>query len=156
MRARYFLNRDRLLGLGATDVVTEEVEATVEVMARLLRWLETPRNVIDEQVEHVRSRTQSSDRALTVPRATLQESRELAELKIESFLVREGSCAAGCSAVQLNLRARTGALIVAVRRRDALLEQPDPEVAFEAGDIVYFVGTRDSISKAMNLLNASA
>ena len=152
VRARYFGDRERLLKIGANDVVTEELEATTEVIARLLRWLDTPRNVIDEQVERVRQETQTSERVPVVPRPTLQESRELADLKIESFLVKEGSCAAGCSAVELDVRARTGALVVAVRRGDKLLEQPDPQLPFEVGDVVYFVGSRAGIREAIALL----
>ena len=36
----------------------------------------------------------------------------------------------------LQLRTRTGALVVGVRRGDRLLESPDPSVQFEAGDVV--------------------
>jgi K+/H+ antiporter YhaU regulatory subunit KhtT len=41
--------------------------------------------------------------------------------------------------------------VVGVRRGDRLLEQPDPNVPFDAGDIVYMVGTRDAIRRAVGL-----
>lgn len=155
MRARYFGQRDHLLGLGADDVVTEELEATVEVIARLLRWTETPRNVIDQCVSHVRAQTQGSERALVVPRPTLGERRELADLKIESFLIDAGAPSVGRSALDLDLRARTGALIVAIRRGEKLLEQPDPQLPLEAGDILYLVGAVESVAKAMEALDSA-
>jgi CPA2 family monovalent cation:H+ antiporter-2 len=156
VRSRYFAGRDKLLSLGARDVVSEELEATVEVLARLLRWLEVPRNIINERVTHVRSETQSSERALVVPRPTLQQSSELAELKIESILVRPHSCAAGCSPVSLDLRARTGALLVAVRRGDKLLEQPDPNDPLQEGDIAYLVGSGRAVGAAIEMLDQPA
>lgn len=154
LRARYLADRERLLKMGATDVVSEELESTVEVIARLLRWLDTPRNLIDAQVRQVRVETRSSERTPVVPRPTLQERRELDDLKIESYVVRQGSCATGCSPVQLGLRAQTGALVVAARRGETLLDQPDPNVPFEAGDIVYLVGSVEAISAAMRILDA--
>ena len=41
-RARYLGERDYLLRIGATDVVAEEVEGGVEMLARLLRRLTVP------------------------------------------------------------------------------------------------------------------
>ncbi|MHB8876888.1 MAG: cation:proton antiporter, partial [Myxococcaceae bacterium] len=81
MRTRYLLERDSLLRIGARDVVAEEVEGAVEVIARLLRWVEVPRNVIDEQIRNVRSETQTTDRKQTVPRPALKDTRGLDELK---------------------------------------------------------------------------
>jgi len=76
---------------------------------------------------------------------------DLAELKIECVLVHELSPAAGASPVTLRLRSETGALVVGVRRGDKLLEKPDPTVAFQPGDVVYFVGTSDALTRALAL-----
>jgi monovalent cation:H+ antiporter-2, CPA2 family len=139
--------------MGAHDVVAEEVEGAVEMIARLLRWVEVPRNMIDQRVSEVRAQTQTTERKQTVPRSTLREVHGLDELKIESALVREGSPAHGTSAVALRLRSETGALIVGVRRGDHLLESPDPHHAFEAGDVVYFVGTGEAVQKTLPLFD---
>jgi CPA2 family monovalent cation:H+ antiporter-2 len=155
MRTRYLAEREGLLKMGARDVVAEEVEGAVEVIARLLRALELPRNVIDETIQAVRSETQTSERKQTVPRPQLGEVRALSELKIESVLVRENSAAAGASAVQMNLRSTTGVLVVGLRRGEKLLQNPDPNASFEAGDVVYFVGTSSAIREALPLFDAS-
>ncbi|HEY6080448.1 MAG TPA: cation:proton antiporter, partial [Polyangiaceae bacterium] len=141
MRTRYLAEREGLLKMGARDVVAEEVEGAVEVIARLLRSLELPRNVIEESLQLIRSETQTSERKQTLPRAQLGTLRGLAELKIESVLVRERSSAAGESPKSLDLRRTTGVLVVGVRRGDTLLQHLDPAAAFEPGDVVYFVGT---------------
>jgi CPA2 family monovalent cation:H+ antiporter-2 len=154
MRTHYLGECAELLKVGATDVVAEEVEAGMEVLARLLRWCDLPRNVIDKQLSLSRAQTQTTQRRLVFPRRTLGQHEALADLKIESVELDQGSCGIGQSAVTLDLRQQTQALVVAVRRRGELLEQPDPNVPFELGDVVYLVGNRGSIKDAIRLLSA--
>ncbi|MDC0744083.1 cation:proton antiporter domain-containing protein [Polyangium mundeleinium] len=152
MRARYMLEKEPLLSMGATDVVAEEVEGGVEILARLLRWLEIPRNVIEERIDEVRASTQTTERSHTLPRRVLGEHGDLAELKIESALLTETSAAVGRSAAALGVRGQTGALIVAMRRGGKLLEQADPNDPFMVGDIVYLAGAVGSVKKALDML----
>ncbi len=153
MRTRYLAEREGLVKMGARDVVAEEVEGAVEVIARLLRSIEVPRNVIEASIQSIRSETQTSERKQTLPRAQLGDLRALSELKIESVLVREHSAAAGASAVQMRLRSTTGVLVVGVQRGDQLLQNPDPHAPFQTGDIVYFVGTTTAIREATPLFD---
>jgi CPA2 family monovalent cation:H+ antiporter-2 len=152
MRTRFLRERDRLLQMGAHDVVAEEVEGAVEVIARLLRWIETPRNVIDARIQGVRAATQTSERKPTVPRSVLRDVRALDEMKIESVLIPEGSPAVGRSPVDLSLRSQTGALVVGVSRGGKLLSHPDATEPFAPGDIIYLVGTSEAIRGAQRLL----
>jgi CPA2 family monovalent cation:H+ antiporter-2 len=148
MRTRYLLERASLVALGAKDVVAEEVEGAVEVIARVLRHAEIPRNLIDARIREVRSETQASDRKLTLPRARLGELRGLDELTIETVLLREGSAAIGATEMSLQLRSATGALVVGVRRGDTLLAPFGADQAFELDDVVYLVGTSEAIHRA--------
>jgi CPA2 family monovalent cation:H+ antiporter-2 len=154
VRARYLAERDGLLRVGAREVVAEEVEGAVEVIARLLRSVEVPRNVIEQTLHGVRSETQTSERKQTLPRSQLAEVRALSEMKIESVLVQAGSRAAGASVVQLDLRSATGALAVGILRGDQLLPELDPHAPFEPGDVVYVVGTGKAIREALPLFDA--
>lgn len=153
MRTRYLAEREGLLKMGARDVVAEEVEGAVEVIARMLRTIEAPRNVIDQSIQSVRAETQTSERKQTLPRTPLREVRGLDDLKIESALVREQSAAAGKSPLELRLRSETGALVVGIRREDRLMENPDPGEPFQPGDIVYFVGKSSSLKKTLPLFD---
>jgi CPA2 family monovalent cation:H+ antiporter-2 len=151
MRTHYAANRGRLVEIGATDVIAEEIEGAVEVVSRMLRWIEIPRNVIDSRIRDFRTETQTSERKLTLPRRRLAEMGGLAGLKIESVKVCEGSAASGNSPAGLNLRRETGALVVGVVRAEELRQEPDPTMPFEPGDVVYLVGGEDSIRNAMPL-----
>jgi CPA2 family monovalent cation:H+ antiporter-2 len=153
IRSRYYSERTSLVELGVSDVVADELEGAIEVMARLLRWIEVPRNVIGSCIRDARAETQATERRQTLPRPALGDSRALAELKIENVLVRPDTVAAGASPASLELRTRTGALVVAVRRGENLLDHPDPHVPFEPGDIVYLVGMSEAIRTAIGCLD---
>jgi CPA2 family monovalent cation:H+ antiporter-2 len=156
MRARYLAERAELLKIGARDVVAEEVEGAAEMIARVLRFIEMPRNVIEANIQLLRNETQVSERKLTVPRPSLREMRDLDDLKIESVLVRAQSRAAHASPLSLRLRSETGALLVGVRRGVELLSQPDPSVPFEVNDVAYLVGTSEAIRRALPLFDVGA
>lgn len=152
MRTRYFAERGRLLDLGAKDVVAEEVEGAVEIIAKVLRWVEVPRNVIEEQINLTRSKTQEAEHQQTIPRPTLGSQRALEDLKIESLLLREGDPGTQQSLSQLKLRSSTNATVLAIRRHGKLVEKPDPTIPFEVGDTIYLVGTLGAVEGASKLL----
>jgi CPA2 family monovalent cation:H+ antiporter-2 len=152
MRSRYVGEKDLLLAMGATDVVAEEIEGGLEILARLLRWLDVPRNVINDRIDQARASTQTTERKINVPRSALPEHKALAELKIESVLVTETSSARNQSIAEIELRQRTGALIIAIRRDGTLVDSTDPNAPLLAGDIVYLAGPIDAVERAMALL----
>jgi len=141
LRCRFLSDHTTLKQMGATDVVVQEVEAGVEIVVRVLRDLGVARNVIDERIREVRAETHASARRLTVPRSRAGEMDDLAELKVERFLVREKAFASGRSIAGLKLREVTGALIVSIRRGGSLIEEPDPSLPLAPDDVVYIVGS---------------
>jgi monovalent cation:H+ antiporter-2, CPA2 family len=152
MRTRYLLERKALVGLGAAEVVAEEVEGGVELIARLLRRLDVPRNVINRCIRDAREEsTQSSERKETLPRIPIGKVAALAEMKVESVLVEPDSPARGKSPVELDVRRRTGASIIGVRRGGALTDGAADDL-FIDGDTIYLAGTGDAIRAAIELL----
>jgi voltage-gated potassium channel len=64
------------------------------------------------------------------------------DLRFEEIELTAGSASDGKSIKDLQIRERTGALIIALRRRDGTFDTtPDPEVVLEAGDVIISVGT---------------
>ena len=151
-RARYLAEREYLLKIGASDVVSEEVEAGVEILARLLRLLTLPRNTIEQCLLEAREATQRSERAVALPRRTLTQHSGLASLKIESVRIVAGSPSVGSSAATMDVRNQTHALIVAIEREGQLLEGPSPHESLRVNDVVFLVGSREAVEKAMELL----
>lgn len=151
MRTRYLVERPILDAL-ATDVVYDEVEAGVEMLARVLRRFDVPRNVIHDRLEEARRNTQASVRPQAVPRKRLADVPELADLEIEKVVIRPEDHAAGRTPRELAVRQSTGALVVAVRRNGELVDSPDPDEPLRADDIVYLVGATRSVGSACTLL----
>jgi CPA2 family monovalent cation:H+ antiporter-2 len=154
VRTHYLAEVEELVGLGASDVAVEEVESALEIVVRVLRLLNVPRNVIDQQVRRARERTKPSERKPTVPRKMLGEFPALADLKLEHVLLDSQSPAVGQSLRALDLRNRTGALVVALQRGGHLVEEVDPEAPLAAGDVVYLAGRGESVRAAIATLVA--
>jgi monovalent cation:H+ antiporter-2, CPA2 family len=153
VRTKYLAGHRHLSKLPNVNLIVEEVEAGVETLARVLRHADVPMNLIKAEVRQARSQTQESSRVTSsLPRRRLAEMAELAELKIESLVVQAGAVAVGRSATEMQLRTRSGALVVAVRRQGQLVEESAPDFRFAEGDVAYLVGTRDSIRRALELL----
>jgi len=53
----------------------------------------------------------------------------------------------------VDLRAKTGASIIAIKRGENIIQSPTSEEVFKAGDIVYLTGTKEVIAKATEYLN---
>jgi CPA2 family monovalent cation:H+ antiporter-2 len=151
-RTRYILDRQGLYDLGAKDVVVEEIEGTTEIVAKLLRRLAKPRNLIDDQVRLIRKSTQETDKKSTLPRSKLSEIKALEEMKIESVVVLENSPALGKSLAELALRSKSNASVIGIIRHQNLLDHVDAHLSFEVNDIIYLAGRGDALQMAYQIL----
>jgi voltage-gated potassium channel len=68
------------------------------------------------------------------------------DLSFEEIELTTGSEPDGKSIKDLHIRERTGALIIALRKRDGTFDTtPNPEVVLEAGDVMITVGTQTEL-----------
>ncbi|MCZ6474347.1 MAG: NAD-binding protein, partial [SAR324 cluster bacterium] len=150
VRTRYFDEVAELQKLGATDVVVEEFENAVEMMARVLRRAGTPRNVIAARIAEARESKVELMRPLTLPRQRLMHFAEVMEqVKLDSYLMSGEDWAAGRSCHDINLRSVTGASVVALRRGEKIVPNPSPREKLQAGDVVYLLGDQPAVTGAM-------
>ncbi len=156
VRTRYVAEMDDLHRLGATEVIPEEFETSVEIFARVLRRLRVPRNVIALQVDLIRRQGYSMLRGMELPRQTLDQlSQILAATTTESFMVPSSSPAVGRSIRELQLRKVTGVTIIAAVRAGKPLTNPPPDLRIEPGDILVMVGNHAQLDRALARLGAS-
>jgi CPA2 family monovalent cation:H+ antiporter-2 len=134
-RARRVNEHAELRALGATDVVSEELEGGIETLARVLRLRATPANTLAGIVRAAREAHGETARRIGLPRNRKAEIDELADLKIEILSVPAGSPAIG------QPLPRTAAVVIALRRGDRLIEAPGDDALCE-GDLLYVVGSR--------------
>ena len=70
------------------------------------------------------------------------------DLHFEELGVAEDSAAGGKSIAEMHIREQTGALIIALRKRDGTFDTtPDPEAVLEVGDVMIAVGTAEELLK---------
>jgi CPA2 family monovalent cation:H+ antiporter-2 len=69
------------------------------------------------------------------------------------FVIDEGSSAAGRSLADLNLRGRTGVIVLAIRRSDGTVMVPDPSAALRAGDVLALAGSLEAIDAGKQALS---
>ena len=147
VRARYRKEADRLVEMGATMAVAEEFEASLEVLTQLLSRLQVPGNAVEVLLEQFRRPTRGA-RRLEASRRLDDLSDELGELPIATHQVEGNAWAAGRTLAELDLRAQTGVLIIAIRRGDQSLPSPPPETRIDAGDLLYLMGSAADITRA--------
>ena len=152
VRARRFADGPGFRVLGATDVVSEELEAGIEMVARVLRLKSVPINVLGPIVASAREGRGESARRAAVPRVRLGEARALDQLKVEPVQLVSDSFAVGKTLLALDLRRQTGAAAVAIERAGLLVEDIDAATVVEAGDVLWLGGGRNAVFRAVRYL----
>lgn len=151
VRTRYLAEVDDLRALGADEVIPEEFETSIEIFSRVLARYNFPRSLITDMVDKVRSDSYTALRSFEVPKRHLFEKVEwLPEIEVDGYKVSEGSHLVDRSIGELQIRKRTGATVVAVRRGPRVFINPEPDFRFRAGDIILFTGERKSMEKALS------
>ena len=142
VRARYRVEAERLQVAGATLAVAEELEASLEVLSQLLSRLQMPGNVVDVLLDAYRDGAlRDGGRPMRTRPVPLGElSSALSSVPVALHRLAESSWAAGRTLGEVDVRARTGATVMAVRRAGRTVASPGSEFRFEAGDDLYFLG----------------
>ncbi len=146
----------RLLNLGAHDVIHPELEGGLEVMRHTLLCLGYPATQVQGYTDAVRrdeyNTTVSSD---AEHQALDQMVRAARGIEIAWRLVREQSPIVGQTLAEANIRARTGASVIALIRNQQLIANPKSSTVFQAGDLLGLIGDREQIAAAEQLLSGT-
>ena len=152
VRTRYVGAIDELMRLGATEVVVEEFEASLELFARALESYEIPAARIAHELDAVRSEHYGLLRGRAQPNLHLDTLKHLGiHHALELAEVEAGAPAVGESATSLDLRRATGAVQIAVIREGRPHYQREADFAYRAGDTAVLVGDRDALDRAAAL-----
>ena len=152
VRTRYTHSIDELMSLGATDVVVEEFEASIELFAKALESYRIPINRIWQEAETVRTEHYGLLRGTAQPDLRLDSLKHLGiHDALELLEIRDGARVIGMNATLLHLRQRTGVVQIAVVREGQPIYQRDSEFHYRAGDTVVLVGDRESLDRAIEL-----
>ena len=152
VRTRYVKAIEDRMRLGASQVVVEEFEASLELFARALESYEIPQSRITRELDAVRGEHYGLLRGRAAPDIRLDALKHLGiHAALELVEVDAGAAAVGESATSLDLRRVTGAVQVAVIRDGEPHYQREPNFAYQVGDTAVLVGDRESLDVAARL-----
>ena len=157
VRTRFIRAIEDLTRLGASEVVVEEFEASVELFALVLEFYEVPSNTIRRELDAVRSENYSMLRGKSRPDLQLDTLKHLGiHAALDLVQVEEGAPAVGGNASTLNLRRDTGATLLAVVRDGKALYKRDATFQFRVGDTAVLVGEQEALEQGAALFRSPA
>ena len=140
--------------VGATHVVAEEIEAWTEIALRVLRIFGVPREVIAHQLGELRAGDYDMQRILPLPGEPVQNLWHLLpEVDLELFIVMPGSRLAGMELREVDLRGKSGTVVVAVVRDPSVIYNPGPGTVLAEADQLVLIGARTQLAAAHEALN---
>jgi len=151
VRARYVGEVDRLSSAGATMVVAEEFEGSIELIARALEIFDVPAGAIQRFTEALRDEGYDAIRApATLPiDPWLIELLEHADTEwVEVPMALTGEPTLG----ELDIRAQTGGNILVIERGETRHPNPSPAFALQGGDRLLVLGGADNLRRLRRLL----
>jgi CPA2 family monovalent cation:H+ antiporter-2 len=139
----------RLASYGATEIVLPEVEGGIQIMRQTLLLLDFPVREVHLYTEAIRrQRLEHTDVRDERVRVLDQLVNAARDLEIGWVTLGQQSALAGQSLADAQLRARTGASVVALARDGKLSSNPDPAITLQAGDHLAVIGSPEQLAAA--------
>ena len=152
VRTRYIREVEELRRAGADEVIPEEFETSIEIVARVLRSLHVPGNLIATQIRVLRD---EAYRKLRDPQARPEAGRRLSALMAagtsDLVLILPEMAAVGQTLGDLHLEEEHVA-VPALLRDGVPLAPPPLDVPIEAGDTLLLVGAHEDLVHATKRL----
>jgi len=143
-----------LAELGAQDVIHPELEGGLEIVRHTLLKLDFPLQEIIRYMDAVRHDHYDMQVNTEEEHRLLHEMiNAMANIEVIWLRLPTGSPLAGQTLAEANLRARTGASVVAIIRNKQAMANPKSHTVFEAEDRIGFIGDKEQIEAVENLLN---
>ena len=152
-RTQFVTEIDELLGLGADEVVPEEFEASIELFTKVLEFYRVPQNLLKELTDEIRrGHYQALRKEESLPLVKIPAEEWWRVLNFETYWIKEKGPLNGVSIKSLDLRAKTGATILAIQRDNEMLLNPSPDTLLQKGDILILTGRREDLQRALEYL----
>jgi len=151
-RAHYVKEIDGLIAAGASEVVAEEFEAAIDVFSKVLHRFGIAQPSIAQFAEAMRMEGYEFLRESATLPIDPWVAEVLAEVTQEWVDVPAGDWGER-TIVELAVRTRTGANVLAVRRDAERISNPPPGFAIRPGDALLVMATSEELAKLRELLD---
>ncbi len=141
-RTRYLVEVEPLYKLGVNEVIPEEFETSVEILARVLRTFLVPQDEIEQHIADVRRDGYGMLRTMSRRHShAVGISGYLAGAEIATFRVQQGSTLEEQCLREGTIRNLSGATVLVIKRGDEIIPNPDPIWELQREDVVLLLGT---------------
>ncbi|MGH8015726.1 MAG: cation:proton antiporter, partial [Candidatus Zixiibacteriota bacterium] len=149
VRTRFVAETQALLELGASEIIPEEFETSVEIFTRVMMKYLVTQDEIEKFTNEIRSNSYSMLRRPSGKGPTMEDLRlHTPEIEIKSIKVTDKSPLAGITLAETQLRNRYGVSVVAIMRDSKLITNPSSAEKLHRGDVLYVLGTTEHCAKA--------
>jgi CPA2 family monovalent cation:H+ antiporter-2 len=152
-RTRFVTEMKQLYELGADEVIPEEFETSIEIFSRVLAKYLVPRDEIEKLVTEARADGYRMFRTLSEASTSFSDMKlHLPDVDISTVRLEEGSDFAEKSLGELELRKKHGVTVLALRRDEKILSNPDADTVLQVGDLLIILGTPVRLANICPLL----
>ncbi len=154
-RTRFLAQVETLQSLGASDVIAEEFEASVEVFSRVLHLYMVPKQDIDAFTTIVRNENYAMLRTIHQQQSDISEIlNDMDDISTQSIRLEQGAYLCGKSLAESELRKNYKIMVVAIKKGDVLIPAPSADYILQEGEIIYIFGKQKDLQSAMELFIA--
>jgi CPA2 family monovalent cation:H+ antiporter-2 len=147
----------RLAQLGVQEVIHPEMEGGLEMVRHTLLQLGFPLREVYRYADAVRQDHYDVQINSSAEHRLLHELVDaLGTIEISWLRLAEDSPLAGQTLAEADLRARTGASVVAMSRDGHLIPNPKSMTVFQPGDRIGLIGEKEQVDAAAALLQPDA
>jgi len=154
VRLRELDDVDEFIKLGADEIIPEEFETSLQIFSKVLETYHIPLNIIMKQIAIVRNEAyQLLRKEGTFERQFSRLNEILAAGLTETYFIVADNPHVGETISDLDIRAKTGATIIAIVRNGKAVPNPSPNEQIKVHDTLVLVGEHKSVDDAIQFLN---
>ena len=145
VRTQHIEDIEALYKIGATQVIPEEFETSIDLFERVMANFLLPRKEIELVVDRIRS----DHYGIFLEENTSTRyniSKDIPDVEIIPMEVMNGAGITGKTLAESQLRQTYGVTVVALKRDQQVIDHPKPSLIFFEGDVVYILGKSEQIS----------
>lgn len=153
VRTRFMNETEELIKMGAAMVIPEEFETSIQIFRKVLEQYHIPLNIIMQQVNLLRGESYKYLRTEEGAEVSFTHIDEILSARLtDTFYINEENIFAGKTILELNLRSKTDATIIAIVRKGSTITTPSAQEILQPGDTLVITGTHNAVDDAFDFL----
>ncbi|GAA4387158.1 cation:proton antiporter [Hymenobacter koreensis] len=148
VRTRYIAEIEELRRLGATEVIPEELETSIEIFSRVLAKYLVPMHDIDQLIKELRADSYQMMRGRSLSTTDWSAMHlSLSDSELMTIPVGAGTFLSGRTLGEAEVRQRFSISLLAIRRQGQMIDQIDAETVIQPGDTLYVFGKQEQVNE---------